>query len=183
MLKTNNWPGQYIPIIPVYGDEFWIDGKRYLRSLIHNAKDAQLMFDVFRSTAVELYGLTPKSPYLGEEGSFDKDIKRWNTANTANHPFLEYKKGSPMPQRQQLDPGPATGAISEALAANDDIKNITGINDASQGIRSNETSGRAIIARQREGDTSTFHFIDNLRRAIRHAGRVRTASPSWPCTT
>jgi hypothetical protein len=37
---------------------------------------------------------------------------------------------------------------------------------------SNETSGRAILTRQREGDVSTFHFLDNLARAIRHTGRV-----------
>ena len=37
---------------------------------------------------------------------------------------------------------------------------------------SNETSGRAILARTREGDTSTFHFVDNMARAIRHTGRI-----------
>lgn len=47
-----------------------------------------------------------------------------------------------------------------------------GLYDASLGARSNETSGRAIMARQREGDVSTFHFIDNLSRAIRHGGRI-----------
>jgi hypothetical protein len=62
--------------------------------------------------------------------------------------------------------------MQEALNASDDIKSITGIYDASLGARSNETSGRAIMARQREGDVSTFHFIDNLARAIRHTGRV-----------
>ena len=47
-----------------------------------------------------------------------------------------------------------------------------GLYDASLGARSNETSGRAILARQREGDVSTFHFQDNMSRAIRHAGRI-----------
>ena len=42
----------------------------------------------------------------------------------------------------------------------------------SLGARSNETSGRAILARQREGDVSSFHFSDNQVRAIRHTGRV-----------
>jgi hypothetical protein len=64
------------------------------------------------------------------------------------------------------------GALQEALNASDDMKSIMGMFDASLGARSNETSGRAIIARQREGDVSSFHFIDNLNRAIRHAGRI-----------
>jgi hypothetical protein len=40
------------------------------------------------------------------------------------------------------------------------------------GAQSNEISGVAISKRVREGDTSTFHFIDNMSRAIRHAGIV-----------
>jgi hypothetical protein len=47
-----------------------------------------------------------------------------------------------------------------------------GLHDASLGMASNETSGRAILMRQREGDISTFHYIDNLSRALRHGGRI-----------
>jgi hypothetical protein len=52
------------------------------------------------------------------------------------------------------------------------MKAIVGIYDAALGARSNETSGRAIGMRQRESDTSTFHWMDNLSRSIRYAGRV-----------
>jgi hypothetical protein len=62
--------------------------------------------------------------------------------------------------------------LQEALNASDDMKAIVGLYDASLGARSNETSGKAILARQREGDVSTFHFTDNLARAIRHTGRI-----------
>jgi hypothetical protein len=58
------------------------------------------------------------------------------------------------------------------MNASDDMKAIIGLFDASLGAKSNETSGRAILARMREGDTSTFHFIDNMARAIRHTGRI-----------
>src|SRR5690606_11188563 len=85
--------------------------------------------------------------------------------------YLEYD-GPVAPQRQPLDSGAAAGALQEALNASDDMKAIMGLYDASLGARSNETSGRAIMARQREGDTSTFHFQDNMARAIRHTGRI-----------
>ena len=52
------------------------------------------------------------------------------------------------------------------------MKQVLGMFDASMGAPSNETSGRAIMARQREGDVSTFHFVDNLNRAIQHAGKI-----------
>lgn len=171
VLETREWQGKYIPIIPVYGDEFDIEGKRYLRSLIHNGIDAQRMFNYWRTASTELVALAPKVPFIGRKGAFDTDADRWSTANAKSHPFLEYD-GPEAPQRQPMDMGVAAGALQEALNASDDIKSILGIYDASLGARSNETSGRAIMARQREGDVSTFHFIDNMARAIRHTGRV-----------
>lgn len=171
ILSEREWPGKYIPVIPVYGDEFWIDGKRYLRSLINGAKDAQMMLNFWRTSGTELVALAPRVPFIGPKGAFDSDQERWQTANTQSHAYIEYD-GREAPQRQPLDSGIAAGSMQEALNASDDIKAITGLYDASMGARSNETSGRAILARQREGDVSTFHFIDNLSRAIRHTGRV-----------
>ena len=171
VLRTIEWAGKYIPIVPVYGDEVIDDeGKRHFRSLIRDAKSAQQMFNYWRTTTTELVALAPKAPWIGEEGVFDAD-PNWDTANRVTHSTLEYKRGAQPPQRQPFT-GVPVGALQEALNAADDMKSIIGIYDASLGARSNETSGRAIMARQREGDVSTFHFIDNLSRAIRHAGRI-----------
>lgn len=170
VLKTVNWAGKYIPIVPVYGDEVIDDtGKRWFRSLIRDAKSAQQMLNFWRTTTTELIALAPKTPWVGRKGAFDGD-KSWSKANSATLPYLEFE-GPEAPQRQPFSGVPA-GALQEALNANDDMKAIIGIYDASLGARSNETSGRAIMARQREGDVSTFHFIDNLSRAIRHCGRI-----------
>jgi len=170
VLEVNDWPGRYIPIVPVYGDEIILEGKRYFRSLINPAVDAQQMFNFWRSASTEMVALAPKVPFLGRKGTFDSDNDRWQTANTQSHAYLEYD--TEQPTRQPLDVGPAAGALQEALNASDDMKAITGLYDASLGARSNETSGKAIMARQREGDVATFHFIDNLSRAIRHTGCI-----------
>jgi hypothetical protein len=168
--EQTDWPGRYIPIIPVYGDEVWIDGKRHLRSLIRDAKDPQRMFNYWRTTTTELVALAPKTPFIGKKGAFKTDAAKWATANTQSHAYIEHD-GDQAPARQPFVGVPA-GAMQEALNASDDMKAIMGIYDASLGARSNETSGVAIGARQREGDISTFHFIDNLGRSIRHTGRI-----------
>src|SRR5204863_4455815 len=98
------------------------------------------------------------------------DASKWATANVQSHAYIEYD--GPQPPMRQGYAGPPAGALQEAMNAADDMKSIMGLYDASLGARSNETSGRAIMARQREGDVSTFHFIDNLSRAIRHGGRI-----------
>ena len=170
VLETVEWAGRYIPIVPVYGAEVNFKGKRHFRSLVRGAKDAQRMFNYWRTTSTELVALAPKAPFIGRKGAFETDAQKWATANTQSHAFLEYDGGE-MPMRQPFAGVPA-GALQEALNASDDIKSVLGIYDASLGARSNETSGKAIIARQMESDTATFHFIDNLSRAIRHAGRI-----------
>jgi hypothetical protein len=170
VLQTNNWAGRYIPLVPVYGEEINVEGKRHLRSLVRDAKDPQRMFNYWRTTSTELVALAPKAPFIGPKGAFATDAAKWETANTDTHAYIEYDGMMP-PQRQSFAGVPA-GALQEALNASDDIKAIIGMFDASLGARSNETSGRAILARQREGDVSTFHFIDNLRRAIEHGGRI-----------
>lgn len=177
-LEEIEWAGRWIPIVPVYGEDLNIEGRRILSGLVRPAKDAQRRLDYWESMVTELVALQPKSPFVGPVGAFRTDAARWATANVENHPFLEFdvktEDGQAIPAAPQRQP-PASvpaGALQLLLNASDDIKRITGIYDASLGARSNETSGKAIMARQREGDVGTFHYIDNLSRAIRHAGRI-----------
>ena len=171
VLEKNDWAGKYIPIVPVYGDEVNVEGKRHFRSLIRDAKDAQRMLNYWRTASTELTALAPRVPFIGRKGTFKSDARKWATVNSQNHAFIEYDGETP-PQRQPMDSGRAIGAIQEALNAADDMKAILGMYDASLGAQGNETSGKAILARQQEGDTSNFHFIDNLNRAIEHGGRI-----------
>ncbi len=170
VLEKNDWAGRYIPIVPCYGDEVNVDGKRSFQSLFHFAKDAQRNYNYHRSMITELGALAPKTPFIGPIDAFQTDIDKWNTANNQAHSFIGYD-GPIAPQRQGFA-GPPPGVMQEALAASDDMKTIMGLYDASLGARSNETSGRAILARQREGDVSTFNFIDNQARMIRHLGVI-----------
>jgi hypothetical protein len=65
----------------------------------------------------------------------------------------------------------SSGLLQAKAGAAEDIKSATGQYNASLGMTSNERSGKAILARQREGDIGTYHYVDNLARAIRHIGR------------
>ena len=173
ILEEEEWAGSFIPVIPVWGEEVIVEGKRHLRSLIRDCKDPQAMFNFWRSATTELVALAPKAPYLVPiNGIAPKDKAKWEKANIKNFAYLEYNpQAGAVPQRQAFAGVPA-GALQEAMNASDDIKMITGIYDASLGARSNETSGKAIQARKLQGSLSNFHFIDNLNRAIQYCGKV-----------
>ena len=84
---------------------------------------------------------------------------------------MDSKAPGAMPKRQ--DPPQIPSALwQERLNAAEDIKATTGIFDASLGARSNETSGKAIEARQREGDVGSYHFFDNYQTAIWRTGEL-----------
>lgn len=171
VLEEEPWPGTMIPICPVWGEEIYSDGIRHFRSMIRDAKDPQAMFNFWRSASTELVALAPRAPWVVQNGSIPpEEMHKWETANTRSHAYLAYEKGYNQPRREPFAGVPA-GAIQEALNASDDIKAITGIYDSSLGARSNETSGRAILARENQANVSNYHFIDNMARAIRYAGR------------
>jgi hypothetical protein len=173
VLETNDWLGKYIPIVPMYGEEWNINGKRHFISLVRRAKDPQRMFNYWRTASTELVALAPKAPFVGAVGAFTTDANKWATANTKSHAYIEYDPiaNQPPPMRQAFAGVPA-GALQEAMNASDDMKSIMGLYDASLGARSNETSGVAINARKQEGDVSTFNFIDNRNRCVEHVGKI-----------
>jgi len=170
ILETNKWAGKYIPIIPVYGEEVNVEGKRYLRSLVRDPKDVQMMFNYWRTASTELVALAPKNPFIGPKGAFNTDADKWVTANSRSHAYIEYDGQTP-PERQPFA-GPPAGALQEAMNAEEDMKAVIGIYDAGLGAPSNETSGIAVEKRLRNAETSTFHYIDNQNRSIRHSGRI-----------
>jgi len=107
-----------------------------------------------------------------EEGAIPADSEKdWEDANKRSIAYLTYKKGYKSPVRAQ-PPMISSGALQNSLHASDDMKAIIGIYDPSLGARSNETSGRAILARQRESDVSNYHFVDNLSRSITYLGKI-----------
>lgn len=178
VLEEQDWPGKWIPVVRVIGNEFEIDGELHISGLIRNAKDAQRMYNYWTSQEAEMLALAPKAPFIGYGGQFEGYESQWKTANVNNWPYLEVNAdatdalGNPLPLPQRAPPPLAqTGLIQAKMGASDDIKSTTGQYDSSLGATSNERSGKAILAREKQGDTGTYHYVDNLARAVRHITR------------
>ena len=178
VLESNDWAGDWIPVVRVVGNEFEIDGRIHVSGIVRNAKDAQRMYNYWVSQEAEMLALAPKAPFIGYGGQFEGYETQWKTANTTNWPYLEVNPDVtdgaggtlPLPQRAQ-PPMASSGLLQAKAGASDDIKSTTGQYDSSLGATSNERSGKAIMARERQTDTGTYHYVDNLARAIRHITR------------
>jgi hypothetical protein len=178
ILEEREWAGKWIPVVRIVGNEFEVDGRLYVSGLVRNAKDAQRMYNYWVSQEAEMLALAPKAPFIGYGGQFEGYEEKWKTANTNNWPYLEINpdvtdgQGAvlPLPQRAQ-PPMASSGLLQAKSGASEDIKSTTGQYNASLGMGSNERSGKAILARQREGDVGTYHYGDNLARGVRHVAR------------
>jgi len=178
ILEEREWAGKWIPVIRIVGNEFEVDGRLYVSGLVRNAKDAQRMYNYWVSQEAEMLALAPKAPFIGYGGQFEGYEDKWKTANTNNWPYLEVNpdvtdgQGAVLPLPQRAQPPMASSGLLQAKAgAAEDIKATTGQYNASLGMGSNERSGKAILARQKEGDVGTFHYGDNLARGVRHIAR------------
>jgi len=178
ILEEREWAGKYIPVVRIVGNEFEVDGRLYVSGLVRNAKDAQRMYNYWVSQEAEMLALAPKAPFIGYGGQFEGYENQWKTANTTNWPYLEVNPdvtdgaGATLPLPQRAQPPMASSGLLQAKAgASEDIKASTGQYNASLGMTSNERSGKAILARQREGDVGTYHYGDNLARGVRHIVR------------
>jgi len=175
VLADTYFPGEYLPIIPVYGEEEWVKGKRKIYSLIRKSKDAQKQYNLWKSIETELLMKQPEAPIMAAVGSIDGYEESYK--NPAKSMVLYYNPtdgaGNPLPMPQRLSPPTIpTGVVNAAKEAIDDIKATLGMYAASLGARGNETSGVAINARKLEGDVATYHFGDNLTRSVTQLGRV-----------
>lgn|GEM_PF-311710 len=172
--RQTDYPGRYIPIVSVWGKEQNSGGGRIrYRSLIRYAHDAQRMVDYMRTAGIERIALEPKVPFIIGASQLGDYQGLWKTANYMTHAFLPYDDSvNPNPPQRQFPQQAATGMLQEANQAREDIKGAVGMYDAGVGNRSNETSGKAIMARQRESDVMSFPFIDNMGRSLNYEAKV-----------
>ena len=178
VLQRRDWAGKFIPVVRMVGNEDDVEGLLVTSGVIRNAKDAQRMYNYMASAEVEIVALAPKAPFVAPAGSFEGFEADWKDANIKNFAYLEYRTqdgadGKPLPAPQRMPaPQPPAAIIMAKEAAAQDLQSTMGQYNPSLGAEASEKSGKAIIARQRQADIGTFHYIDNQGKAIRQLGRI-----------
>lgn len=168
------WAGSQFPFVPVYGDFIVIDGKKYWSGLTRYAKDAQRSYNYSRTNAIESVALAPQAKFWATAKQAEGLTASWAEANKKNFPFQLYNADpvAPGPPQRMGGADVPVALVQEMQISSEDIKAVTGIYDASLGAQSNETSGRAINARQRQGEIATFNYMDNMAKGIRRTWEI-----------
>ena len=176
VLEERDWPGYYIPIVPVYGRHVVIGDKRKKFGMVRHAKDAQRMYNFWVTSLTESVALAPKAKWIMAEGQDEGHELDWAAANIKSMATLRYKQtdidGNPAPPPIRLQPEPPpAGVMAAAQEINSDMATIIGIYDPSQQLPGN-MSGKALNGQQMQVDLTNFDLYDNLTKSIAYTGKV-----------
>jgi hypothetical protein len=192
VLEENPQPGEYIPIIPMYGAELWLNSaggsERRIMSLIRLARDPQTALSYLGTTQMELVGQIPKAPYIGYEGQFEGHTEEWAQVNRVRMAYLQVKPvldatGNtvlPLPQQTHYEPAiQSVEVLRESMRRA--VQSAMGISPLpTQALRRNEKSGIALQQIETNQQVGSYHFMDNAKMSIAHGGRIIN---SWLAAT
>lgn len=163
-----------LPVIRVSGRVVNVSGRRVRYGLVRFMKDPSRLKNFWRSIAAEQLGYAPKAQWLATQSAVEGRQEAFRRAHLTRDPLLIVNDEAVIGQNiQRIEPPAPQNAIFQEVAMNtQDMKDVSGIQDASLGIRSNETSGKAIMNRQHEGDIASQTYYDNADAGLLEAGDV-----------
>lgn len=177
IVDHGEFPGRYIPLVPVIGDEYVIEGQLDRKGHTRGLKDIQRMYNFWTSSAVEQVALQTKSKWFIPVGGTENLETYYSTLNNQNYPFIPYhatdQQGNVLPAPTPIEPPTMADAfIKGMMVAQNEFSMASGQREENFGQPTNAISGKAIDARVAQGDNSTFHFKDNLAVAIRQVANI-----------
>jgi uncharacterized protein YjiS (DUF1127 family) len=165
------FPSKYFPIFLMFGRETNINGERYVRGMIRPGRDPQLIINYAKSKNMEVLAMQPTAPFQGTPAQFAEHEDEYAAAAGGGVvtmlPFNN-DPSRPLGDRPErvIPPMMSSGFAELEATCKEDLKGCMGMYDSAIGAQGNETSGKAINARETQADTGTFHYKDNCARTL-----------------
>lgn len=171
--------GNCIPIIPVFGKRWVVDGIERCMGHVRLAKDAQRLQNTLMSWLAEMaLRFDLEKPIVTPEQIAGHAIM-WAEDNVKKYPYLLLntmtdEQGNRIPPNQlQYTKAPNVPPAMAALAqlAGDALTELLGNQQAGEQVASN-ISGKVIEMVQQRLDMQVFIYMSNLAKALKRAGEV-----------
>jgi len=143
------------------------------RGMVEDLLDPQREINKRRSNMLHILTTMAHSGWMWENGALDPEEEEALEAEGARPGLnLKYNKGYKAPER--IMPGiPSRGHELAGTSAEEDLKEIAGINDSALGQIDKVQSGRAVEARQKQAIVGLEEYFDNWDRTMEMSARVR----------
>lgn len=171
--------GDCIPVVPVYGKRWFVDGIERCMGHVRLAKDAQRLKNMQLSKLGEISALsTVEKPIFTPEQVSGHEMM-WADDNLKNYPYLLLNTVTDANGQEALSgpvgytkPPQIPPALAGLLQITDaDMNDLLGRQEAGEEIVSN-ISGKAVELIQQRLDMQTFIYMSNMSKAIKRAGEI-----------
>jgi len=175
-LDETIWVGKYLPIIAAVGKEVNVNGLIVRKGLVRDLKDPARIVNYAYSETVQTLALQNKIPYIAAAEAIDGFENDWKSANMQNAAYLPFNayddSGNQLPVPKRQDPAVMPAAQIQLLDLSlAQMRGVSGQQNANFGIKSEAQSGIGIQRLKTQGETATFHFPDNLARALKYEAK------------
>lgn len=172
--EPQEWAGKYIPLVPEYGRQAFIENEEYTRGAVRKSKDAQRIYNYATSTAIEANALTPKDPYWYTSEQAAGYKTEYENFNVKNSPFMPYNNDptNPGPPKRSGAPSVQTGLLETVRQAENDLYIVTGMGPPALGMNPGMQSGVALKRQDENGDRGSYIFTDNHSKSIQYTGDI-----------
>lgn len=176
-IDKKEWVGAYLPIITVVGKELNINGEIVCKGVVRDLKDSARMVNYSYSSAVESNALQNKAPYIAATEAIEGFESEWAAANTDAQAYLPYnaltENGEQIPKPERVAPASiATAQVQMLQMSTEQMRASSGQSASNFGVKSEASSGIGIQRLKAQGEIATFHFPDNLARALKYEATV-----------
>jgi hypothetical protein len=172
IIDFSEWPSKQLPIIFVDGDSYFIEGRQYTRSFIHEARDAQKCVNYFGSEIAAEVKNRRREQWLGTPDNISGYEQDWRNPELQ----MGILRAKPDPKTGQMPVKQPPWDLSPAIMQNfqratQDIREILGFSET-EALQGRDISGKARRERKLEGSMSAYVYFDNMNQAVEQGGRV-----------
>lgn len=169
--------GECIPIVPVYGRRYYVDGVERWKGYVQDKMDAQRLYNSNVSKLAETNSLAPREVPVFAPGQIDAiQDGQWARANIDRLPYLTaHPLLNPDGTIAHLGPvaminppqlAPVTAALMQ-IAGNDLLEDMA---DADE-VKAN-TSAEAMDIAATRVDAKSGIYLDNIRQSVQREGEI-----------
>ena len=172
IIEFSEWPSKQLPIIFVDGDSYFVEGRQYTRSFIHEARDAQKCVNYFGSEIAAEVKNRRREQWLGTPDNISGYEQDWRNPELQ----MGILRAKPDPKTGQMPVKQPPWDLSPAIMQNfqratQDIREILGFSET-ETLQGRDISGKARRERKLEGSMSAYVYFDNMSQAVEQGGRV-----------
>lgn len=175
VIDTIQLPMTYIPVIPVFGERAFIDGKPSWTGLVNQMKGLQKLINYAYSNILVRLATSPKNTWLCDSESIEGNEKYFRDSNKTLNPLLIYNKWSGDGKReleppQRLSNEIQLGDVGEMFSQSLQMVN-TVIGIPAVGLESEvEKSATEVLTSQKTFQNNIRAYIYNLKSSLKVAG-------------